>query len=43
MIYSHFNELHRFNQRVRTERIQNGLAKLFFVAFAVYIVMGVFA
>lgn len=34
------NELRHYNQRRRNERIQNGIAALFFVGFVVYIVMG---
>jgi threonine/homoserine/homoserine lactone efflux protein len=36
----HYNELRRYNAQRRAERIQNRIAAAFFVAFAVYIILG---
>lgn len=41
MIYSHFNELHRYNQKRRADRIHNALAKLFIAGLVVYVLLGV--
>lgn len=43
MIYSHFNELRKYNQRTHAERMDAIIAKVSVIGLVVYIILGVMA
>lgn len=37
MNFGHFNELHRYHQRIRSERMQELLGRAVFIGFVIYL------